>query len=146
LKRLILVLVCALAASASFTSAANPASRCNRTVGVPSHVFAHDPYEPDAAPELIHATASAMYCPSNVWVQIRACIQRQAVGGWSTLGCRRSARTYVSRFTRGGRGVGLTFDVPCVSGMVRTRVRGGEGLTPSTWVSRSAKIRCLTGR
>ncbi|WP_028067701.1 hypothetical protein [Solirubrobacter soli] len=123
-----------LASPAPGDAAAQP---CARSAATPQRVAHGDDFE------FVHAAASAMYCPNDVFVQITACVQRQDATGWTDVGCLTSERTYVSIHTPGGRGVGFSFDVPCVSGDMRTHVTGGEGLDPAEWDSPTARIACL---
>ena len=85
-----------------------------------------------------------MYCPNDVWVQITACVQRQTASGWVDVGCVTSRRTRITASTPGGRGQAVSFEVPCVSGVLRTHVTGGEGLEPTQWDSDLATIWCFT--
>ena len=110
---------------------------CSRYAATPQRVFHGDDFE------YVHAAASAMYCPDDVYVRITACVEALAGDGWTEVGCRTSPGTYVTKYTQGGRGQALTFDVPCVSGSLRTHVWGGEGLEPAEWVSDIATVGCF---
>jgi hypothetical protein len=137
--RVLVVALCislAAAGAASATRAAAP-ERCARSAAVPERIFHGDDFE------FVHAAASAMYCPSDVFVQITACVQVLVDAGWADVGCRTSDRVYVGLRTPGGRGVGFSFDVPCVSGTLRTHVTGGEGLDPTKWDSATAPVACF---
>jgi hypothetical protein len=135
----VLVAVCLALAGVGAAAGARAAApeSCTRFAATPERVFHGDDFE------FVHSAASAMYCPNDVFVQITACVQLRAGDDWSDAGCVTSYRAYVSRYTPGGRGVGLSFDVPCVSGQLRTHVTGGEGLDPREWDSETATIACL---
>ena len=124
-----LCLALAVAGAASATRAAAP-DRCMRTAAPPERIFHGDDFE------FVHAAASAMYCPNDVFVQITACVQVLGDAGWRDAGCVTSERAYVGPRAPGGRGVGMSFDVPCVTGVLRTHVTGGEGLDPTEWERR----------
>ena len=123
-----------LASPAPGVAAAQP---CARSAATPERVAHGDDFE------YVHVAASAMYCPNDVFVQITACVQVRGATGWTDVGCVTSDRTYVSVHTPGGRGVGFSFDVACVSGDLRTHVTGGEGLDPKQWDSPATTIACL---
>jgi hypothetical protein len=112
------------------------AGACSRYAATPARVFHGDDSE------VVHSAASAMYCPDDVDVKITACVQADGASGWADVGCVTSPGTRVTPSTRGGRGEALSFDVPCVSGRLRTHVTGGEGLEPTEWDSPAATIEC----
>jgi hypothetical protein len=111
---------------------------CARYAGAPERVRGGD----DNTPDLVRVSASAVSCPDGVSVQITACLQRQDAGAWVDVGCATSIRAEITRFTRGARGVGLTFDGACLPGVLRTHVAGGEGLQPTEWDSAAVTIAC----
>lgn len=137
------VLVClclaggVLAASPG-TAAAAADTPCMRYAPAPERVRGGD----DNTPDTIRTVASAVSCPNDVWVQITACLQIQAGGGWSDVRCATSRRSRITVSTRGARGQAVAFDAPCVTGVLRTHVTGGEGLEPTEWDSPSASIVC----
>jgi hypothetical protein len=135
-----LLAMCLAPAGALATASGSPAGArdqpCVRYAATPARVFHGDDFE------FVHTAASAMYCPDDVSVQITACVQSATGAGWADIGCRTSPRTYVGPTTPGGRGVALSFDVPCESGTLRTHVTGGEGLEPTEWDSGTAAIAC----
>lgn len=122
---------------AAAPSSASDADACTRYAATPQRVFHGDDFE------FVHAAASAMYCPDDVYVQITACVELQAETGWQDVGCVTSPGTYVTAHTRGGRGQAVSFDVPCVTGVLRTHVTGGEGLEPTEWDSEPQVVACV---
>jgi hypothetical protein len=139
--RVLSALVCLLltgTALAATSATAMADAPCARYAATPERVLGGD----DDVPDRILAAASAVSCPDDVWVQITACVQLQAVGGWVDVTCATSPRVAVTHFTRGARGVGLSFDTVCVSGVVRTHVVGGEGREPAEWDSDSVAVAC----
>jgi hypothetical protein len=108
---------------------------CARYATAPSRVVGEDF-------EYVHAAGAAQFCPDDVFVQITACVQVAVPGGWDDVGCLASRGAWVRPETRGGRGQGLSFDVPCVTGLLRTHVEGGEGLRPTEWDSDSTQVTC----
>jgi hypothetical protein len=117
-------------------AAAAPAA-CARYAATPARVVHGDDLE------FVHAAGSAMYCPDDVDVQVTACVQRQDGSGWTDVGCASSPTMHVTSHTTGGRGEAVSFDVPCLSGLLRTHVTGGEGLSPTAWDSDPATITCF---
>ena len=123
-----------LGAAAPGAGAVEP---CSRYAATPERVFHGDDFE------FVHAAASAMYCPDDVYVQITACVQVKDGGDWADVGCVTSPGTHVTSHTSGGRGQAVSFDVDCVTGLLRTHVTGGEGLEPTVWDSESREVRCI---
>jgi hypothetical protein len=119
-------------------AAAAPAA-CTRYAATPARVVHGDDFE------FVHTAGSAMYCPDDVDVQVTACVQRQDGSAWTDVGCASSPTMHVTSGTTGGRGEAVSFDVPCVSGLLRTHVTGGEGLSPTAWDSDPASITCVVG-
>lgn len=120
------------------TSRAEAAAQCSTRYALAPSLVSHDD---DSA--YVHAAGSLQYCPLRTQMQIAVCVQRDEAGSWVDRGCETGPRTTVST-TKGGRGSGLSFDAPCVSGTLRTDVRvvwGGDG-GPPEWSSGAVSTSC----